>query len=94
VEYTNIFMNSDFSPRDLHKLDVSSDHGNITPHLKLCSITEENYHHQGLDFDDMSSFFPCEIGDAIQYINLGHRAQAPKIVTVFYSAFFVIPCWY
>ena len=26
---------------------------------------------QSPDFDDMSSFFPCEIGDAIQYINLG-----------------------
>ena len=25
---------------------------------------------KGLDFDDMSSFFPCEIDDAIQYINL------------------------
>ena len=23
---------------------------------------------QGPDFDDMSSFFPCEIGDTIQYI--------------------------
>ena len=38
-----------------------------------------NYH-QGLDFDDMSSFVPCEIDDAIQYINLGYGAQAPKIV--------------
>ena len=28
----------------------------------------------------MSSFFPCEIDDAIQYINLGYGAQAPKIV--------------
>ena len=35
---------------------------------------------QGPDFDDMSSFFPCEIDDAIQYINLGYRTQAPKIV--------------
>ena len=26
----------------------------------------------------MSSFFPCEIDDAIQYINLGYGAQAPK----------------
>ena len=33
---------------------------------------------QGPDFDDMSSFFPCEIDDAIQYINLGYGAQAPK----------------
>ena len=36
--------------------------------------------HQGPDFDDMSSFFPCEIDNAIQYINLGYGAQAPKIV--------------
>ena len=35
---------------------------------------------QGQDFDDMSSFFPCEIDDTIQYINLGYGAQAPKIV--------------
>ena len=37
-------------------------------------------HLQGPDFDEMSSFFPCEIYDAIQYINLGHGAQSPKIV--------------
>ena len=36
--------------------------------------------HQGPDFDDMSSFFPCEIDDAIQYINLRYGAQAPKTV--------------
>ena len=35
---------------------------------------------QGPDFDDMSSFFPCEIDNAIQYINLGYGAQAPNIV--------------
>ena len=35
---------------------------------------------QGPDFDDMSSFFPCEIDDAIQYINLRCGVQAPKIV--------------
>jgi hypothetical protein len=28
----------------------------------------------------MSSFFPYEIDDAIQYINLGYGVQAPKIV--------------
>ena len=38
------------------------------------------YDNQGPDFDDMSSFFPCEIDDAIQYINFGYGAQAPKIV--------------
>ena len=46
----------------------------------------QNDDKQGPDFDDMSSFFPCEIDDAIQYINLGYGAQAPKIV--FRSAFF------
>ena len=35
---------------------------------------------QGPDFDDMSYSFPCEWDDAIQYINLGYGAQAPKIV--------------
>ena len=35
-------------------------------------------YHQGPDFDDMSSFSPCEIDDAIQYINLGYAVQAPK----------------
>ena len=45
---------------------------------------------QGPDFDDMSSFFPCEIDDAIQYINLGYGAQAPKIVILYciVSSFF------
>ena len=28
----------------------------------------------------MSSFFPGEIGDAIQYTNFGYGAQVPKIV--------------
>ena len=36
------------------------------------------YYDQGPDFE-MSSFFPCEADDAIQYINLGYGAQAPKI---------------
>ena len=35
-------------------------------------------HNQGPDFDDMSSFYPCKIDDAIQYINLGYGAQAPN----------------
>ena len=35
---------------------------------------------QGPDFDDISSLFPCEIDDAIQYINLRYVAQALKIV--------------
>ena len=37
-------------------------------------------HKQGPDFDDMSSFFPCEIYDAIQYINFGYGVQVLKIV--------------
>ena len=32
------------------------------------------------EFDDMSSFFPCEMDDAIQYNNLGYGSQAPKII--------------
>jgi len=35
---------------------------------------------QSPDFDDMSSFFPCEIDDGIEYINLGYGAQTPNIV--------------
>ena len=35
---------------------------------------------QGLDFDDMSHFFPCEIDDAVQYIYPGYRAQAQNIL--------------
>ena len=41
---------------------------------------------QDPDFDVISSFFPCEIDDAIKYINLGYGAQAPKLVI--YSVFF------
>ena len=37
-------------------------------------------YNQGPDFDDMSFFFPCEIDDAIQYINLEFGAQALKRV--------------
>ena len=42
--------------------------------------SQNKYNQQGPDFDDKSSFFPCEIQDAIQYINHGYGAQAPKIV--------------
>ena len=38
------------------------------------------YDDQGPFFGEISSFFPCEIDGAIQYINLGYGAQAPKIV--------------
>ena len=37
-----------------------------------------NNNNRDPDFDNMSSFFPCEIDDAIQYINLGYGPQAPK----------------
>jgi hypothetical protein len=36
----------------------------------ICRTSDDN-DDQGPDFDDMSSFFPCEIDDAIQYVNLG-----------------------
>jgi hypothetical protein len=53
-------------------------------HIKLRTIItikfSINVHEQGPDFDDMSSFFPCEMDDAIQNINLGYGAQAPKII--------------
>ena len=45
---------------------------------------------QDLDFDNMSSFFPCEIGVAIQYINPGYGVQALKN-SYFIVHFFVIP---
>ena len=48
--------------------------------LLICNVLCND---QGRDFDDMSSLFPCEIDDAIQYINLGYGAQAPKIVIFF-----------
>ena len=48
--------------------------------MSIVSYQQINSYNQGPDFDDMSSFFPCEIDDAIQYINLGYGAQAPKIV--------------
>ena len=48
--------------------------------FKFLRILPEFFHDQGPDFDDMSSFFPCEIDNAIQYINLGYGVHAPKIV--------------
>ena len=39
-----------------------------------------NNNKQGPDFDDMSYFSPWELDDAIQYVNLGYGAQAPKIL--------------
>ena len=35
---------------------------------------------QGPDFDDMSSLFPCEIDDVIQYIN--HKLRERKVKTL------------
>ena len=49
----------------------------ITIFILIGAFCTEN-NDQGPDFDDMSSFFPWEIDDAIQYINLGYGAQAPK----------------
>ena len=40
----------------------------------------ENTYKQGPNFDDMSSFFSCDIDDEIQYSILGYGAQATKIV--------------
>ena len=50
----------------------------VIPNLNPSAITNTNM--QGPDFDDMSSFFPCQIDNAIQNINLGYGTQAPKIV--------------
>ena len=44
-----------------------------------CEFNYKSYD-QSPDFDDMSSFFPREIDDSIQYINLGYGAQAQNIV--------------
>ena len=43
-------------------------------------FTQIKCYNQGPDFDDNSSFFPCEMDDAIQGINLKYGAQTPKIV--------------
>jgi hypothetical protein len=48
--------------------------------LKLRFTTYIDRNNQGPDFEDLSSFFPSEIDDAIQYINHGYGVQAPKIV--------------
>ena len=48
----------------------------------------------------LSSFFPWQIDDAIQYINLGYGAQAPKIVilqciiSLFVCCFYVLGHFY
>ena len=52
----------------------------FTRYLQCIGLAEDAYD-LGPDFDDMSSFFPCEMDDEIQYINLGYGEQAPKIVT-------------
>ena len=44
--------------------------GDQNNRLTCCAYVVSD--HQGLDFDDMSSFFPCKIGNAIQHINLGY----------------------
>ena len=60
-----------------HDVNKTSNEGNVLP---------------GPHFNDMSSFFPCEIDDAIQCINLGYGAQAAKIVILLriFSLFCVV----
>ena len=58
----------------IHYTKIKQTH--ILIHLTLLKDT----YHQGPDFDDMSSFCPCEIDDAIKYNNPTYGAQAPKIV--------------
>ena len=41
--------------------------------------------HQGPDFDSMSYLFPCEIDDAIQYINLGCKEISAKTIKVVWT---------
>ena len=48
-------------------------------------IETDDSNTQGPDFEDMSSFFPCEMDDAIRYINLAYGAQAPKIINILLS---------
>ena len=54
--------------------------GDLIKKVDINKLDGHNANNQALDFNDMSSFFPCEIDDAVQYINLGYGAQAPKIV--------------
>ena len=67
------------------------------PELSLPSFStiiqcqlKSNY--QGPDFDDKSPFFPSEIDDVIQYINLGYWVQAPKIINLqcIFSSFCIV----
>ena len=44
----------------------------ITPIKNTLSLSLSLSNKQGSDSDDMSSFSPYEIDDAIQYINLGY----------------------
>ena len=66
-------------------LNMSYETRNIKPSPTLTQYRRDDFTilihvDQGPDSDDMSSFFPCEIDNAIQYINLGYGAKAPKIV--------------
>ena len=64
---------------------------NTFPLARLC-VDAMLCYYQGLDFDDTSFFFPCDTDDAIQYINLGYGAQAPKINFIVH--FFIILCFF
>ena len=46
----------------------------------LIPVTTRERDNKSPNFDDKSSFFPSEIEDAFQYINLGYEAQAPRIL--------------
>ena len=50
---------------------------------------KHNANHQGPDFDDMSSFFPCEIDDAIQtHINETNEQPMRRLTMVVTVAMF------
>ena len=65
---------STFSGFEDPSCEIKLQANNYTCRLFGLMVTVSN--NQGPDFDEMSSFFPCEINDAIQYINLGYETQA------------------
>ena len=56
------------------------------------NILNINVLYQGPDFDDMSSFFPCKIDDAIQYILILYMERAGSKNNYFIVHIFVILC--
>ena len=70
-------MGRDTRKQEVGELETAGDFSVIfDPYL----WKQLNVYNQGLHFDDMLSFFPCEIDDAVQYINLGYGVQPPKVV--------------